>query len=146
MSRALAPLQERFWRRVHKTNGCWLWRGQKNGKGYGLIARTTKPRTVLLAHRVSYELCVGLIPPGLQIDHLCRNHSCVNPAHLEVVTQRENLLRGVGFPSKEANQTHCIRGHAFTPANTYLRPDRFGRQCRACRRTARHLHWVMTGT
>ncbi|WP_033356238.1 HNH endonuclease signature motif containing protein, partial [Kitasatospora aureofaciens] len=81
------------------------------------------------AHRYAYTQLVGPIPDGLVIDHLCRNPSCVNPAHLEPVTHAENMRR-----SEPAMRTHCIHGHEFTEANTYYRtPNCDGvRQCRAC--------------
>ena len=81
-----------FWSRVEFTTKCWNWIGNKNPKGYG---RFYLKGIKILAHRQSYELYNGIIPEGLQIDHLCRDHSCVNPAHLEAVTQQENIKRGL---------------------------------------------------
>ena len=80
---------------------------------------------------MAYIYAVGEIPDGLSIDHLCRNRRCCNPAHLEAVTNRENLLRGpTTQASRNAVKTHCINGHEFTEANTYYRKD--GRTCRTC--------------
>jgi hypothetical protein len=80
---------------------------------------------------VAYELAIGPIPEGLTIDHLCRNRGCVNPAHLEAVTNRTNLLRGDGIAALNARKTHCKRGHEFTPENTYVWREGT-RACRAC--------------
>ena len=107
-------------------DGCWLWTGHVGPHGYARFDG------VAWAHRWSYEHFVGPIPVGLEIDHLCRNRSCVNPDHLEPVTRRENLLRGDTFASRNAAKTHCIHGHEFTPANTYVAAGG-GRYCRTCR-------------
>ena len=84
-------VQERFWAKVRKTDGCWLWTGSHNGLGYGTIRSVGRKMYV---HRYSYELLVGPIPAGLELDHLCRVPGCVNPDHLEPVTHAENLRRG----------------------------------------------------
>lgn len=126
-----------FWRRVNKTESCWLWTGKKQTDGYGQYTPTMDGiRRFWSAHRVAYELMVGPIPNGLQVDHLCRVRLCVNPDHLEAVTQTENVLRGVSFAAVNADKTHCSRGHEFTPENTYRRPSG-NRDCRACLR----LRW-----
>jgi len=100
-------------------SGCWLWLGTTNGRDYGSLTRGNKVR---LAHRLSYERHKGAIPEGLQIDHLCRVPSCINPDHLEAVTSRENTLRGA-LPKilreRAANRTHCRRGHIRTPETSY---------------------------
>ncbi len=111
--------------------GCWQWLAGQNGIGYGTFRCGDKLK---LAHRASYEHFVGPIPNGLEIDHLCRNRACVNPAHMEVVTHRENTLRGATVTAANARKTHCNRGHRFTEANTYKYGGRPGRYCRACRR------------
>jgi HNH endonuclease len=115
------------------TDGCWPWLGYINGDGYGRVAwhrRSTQ------AHRVVYELLVGPIPEGLQIDHLCRVRHCVNPGHMEPVSQAENLRRGAGpWPAAAINRdkTHCPHGHAYDEVNTIRRSDG-SRRCRICNR------------
>lgn len=115
---------------VEKRDGHWYWTAycDKN-TGYGSFGIGGKTRS---AHVVSYELFVGPVPKGLQIDHLCRIRACVNPACLEPVTQRENILRGMGPSAQNAVKTHCKRGHAFTPENTDIVPR--GRECKQCHR------------
>lgn len=92
---------------------------------------------MLRVHRVAYELRVGPIPEGMQIDHLCRVRRCVNPAHLEPVSQTENIRRGDSFAGREARQTHCIYGHPFSFENTLLTKSE--RRCRACQRRRNKL-------
>jgi hypothetical protein len=119
-----SPVADRFWERVEVTDGCWSWLGAINTKGYGLL---TVDRRTNLAHRLAYEMLVGPIPDGLHIDHLCRNRSCVNPKHMEPVTPRENVLRGVGTSAQNAAKTHCPEGHPYD----YVR--RSGRRrCTTC--------------
>lgn len=111
---------------------CWPWMGAQQGGGYGVVGVKGKSRRV---HRVIFEILVGPIIPGLVLDHLCRNRACCNPAHLEPVTNRVNLLRGIGLTAVHAAKTHCIHGHELTPENTYHPPKRpNGRCCRVCRR------------
>jgi hypothetical protein len=121
--------EERFWSRVSQVGECWEWTGPRDAAGYGKFS-ASRHRTVR-AHRFAYEDMVGVIPEGLVIDHLCRNRSCVNPGHLEPVTDRVNVLRSHGFPATYAARTHCNNGHEFTPENTRFRVDG-GRRCRAC--------------
>ncbi len=127
------PIAERFWAKVDKTDGCWLWTAAKTRDGYGRLA-DTGGRWVL-AHRFAYELHIGPIPNSLTLDHLCRVRHCVNPTHLEPVTNRVNALRGVGIPARNARKTHCLRGHPFDAENT--RWWRGGRRCRTCGRAYR---------
>ena len=120
---AQRPFADRFWEKVDKTgpNGCWLWTGACSRRGYGAILADFPDRRMLCAHRAAYEMLVGPIPDGLQLDHLCRNRPCVNPAHLEPVTGRENVLRGTGFAAENAAKTHCVRGpYQFGPGTTRI--------------------------
>lgn len=125
----------RFWAKVDRQGGpdaCWIWLAHRV-HGYGRW-RPKTPGPTLPAHRFAFELLVGPIPDGLQIDHLCRNPPCVNPAHLEVVTPLENQLRiPNGIIAINAAKTHCIHGHEFTPENTIVYADGRKRGCRTCR-------------
>ena len=116
--------------RLIDVGDCWTWTGYVTNLGYGRVWANGKASP---AHRVVYELLVGPIPADLTIDHLCKNTRCVNPDHLEAVTMRENVIRGTGPSAVNAAKTHCMYGHPFDEANTYLRRDGRGRQCRACR-------------
>ena len=84
-----------------------------------------------------FAMIFGEVPKGLQLDHLCRVRDCVNPYHLEAVTQQENILRGESASAKHARKTHCINGHPLSGDNLYLRPDRGDRAGRACRECQR---------
>jgi hypothetical protein len=115
---------------LESASGCWLWLGQKNSKGYG---RVQVAKVMRAAHRVIYELLVGPIPKCLSVDHLCRVRNCVNPAHMDLVTTRVNVLRGQGHTAANARKTACKRGHPLGGANLYV--DRLGhRRCRICTR------------
>lgn len=116
---------------TNQSGDCWTWDLQHDHNGYALV-RLSNPRRTARVHRVLYEFLVGPIPDGMELDHLCRNRGCVNPAHLEPVTHRENMLRGDTVAATNARATHCKHGHEFTAANTYWRPDG-DRDCRCCR-------------
>ncbi len=119
---------KRFWSRIaFRQHGCWEWKAALTTSGY---SEFSSKRTRLLGHRVAYEQVNGLVPRGLTLDHLCRNRRCVNPDHLEPVTNRENILRGEGISVANAAKTHCPQGHEYTPANTILRKNK--RECRTC--------------
>ena len=121
-------LEDRFWMKVEISDGCWDWTGYRGKNGYGRLSASYRERA---PYRFSYELVVGPIPAGLQLDHLCRNRVCVNPAHLEAVTSRTNILRGNGVAARYATRTRCAQGHELLGANLALRTDG-GRKCRAC--------------
>lgn len=120
-----------FWMRVDKDapNGCWQWLGSQGQKGY---AQWHIGGKTIYVHRYSYNILVGEIPISLVIDHLCRNRSCVNPGHMELVTQQENILRGIGLAAQASRATHCPQGHSYDVGNTYIYQGR--RYCRACGR------------
>lgn len=125
--------EQRFWVKVAKTDTCWLWTGQKTKavNGYGLFRAGGQQ---VVAHRWAYEHEVGPIPAGMNLDHLCRTRLCVRPDHLEPVTPYENMMRGVSFAAQQKKQTHCKRGHEFTPENTSLANKGRSRRCKTCRR------------
>lgn len=129
-----------FWFNVDikEPNECWPWLRGKISGGYGKV---TIGKVLKLAHRVAYELVKGSIPDGMTIDHVkalgCNNKACCNPFHLEIVTQRENTLRGTGPSANNAKATHCIHGHTFDEQNTHRLPDG-KRVCRTCDRERHH--------
>jgi len=129
---------------------CILWTGKLNKSGYGYIGNFRR-----LAHREAYEAVYGPIPPGMHVDHTCHNglgcllsndcphRRCVNPEHMEVVTEQENIVRGEGVAAIHARTTHCPKGHPYDDKNTYPVQRRSGtwqRQCLVCRRAAA-LKW-----
>lgn len=114
--------------------GCWIWPGKPTHYGYGQTHLDGRNRKV---HRVIYEHFVGPISERLQIDHLCRNRMCCNFEHLEAVTCKENLRRGLTSATAAARQkvkTHCPLGHPYEGDNLYLLPQGKGRACRTCAR------------
>jgi hypothetical protein len=125
--------EERFFSYIEPAgqwDACWVWMNRKAAGGYGSFWIGKK---TYLAHRWAYEFMRVEIPEGLALDHLCCNPPCVNPWHLEPVTQRVNLRRSQNHVGVNARKTHCIRGHAFDEANTYL-TNSGKRNCRACMR------------
>jgi hypothetical protein len=120
--------EARFRKFLKHVQSCWLWSGALNSYGYGTF-REDKKR--ILAHRWSYQHFVGPIPAGREIDHLCRNRNCVNPDHLEPVTRRVNVQRGLVW---KREQTHCKNGHQWTVENTRWERSRYGlyRHCKIC--------------
>ena len=125
-------IQQIFWDKVEKgaqPNDCWLWTGC-TAEGYGQVGRLDGKGSTG-AHRYSYELHKGPIPPGLHIDHLCMIHGCVNPDHLEAVTREENSRR---YKEHCRKVTHCKNGHAWTQENTWIDAKKDRRSCKACSR------------
>lgn len=130
------PVRQRLLRRCvpHPTasydgHPCWEWKGGGVPAGYGAIGINKRST---YAHRVSHELFNGPIPYGFEIDHLCRNRWCVNPSHLEAVTRTTNIRRSNSLAGMRSRQTHCMWGHEFNEANTYIN-KRGWRECRRCR-------------
>ena len=126
---------ERFLVKVRKTESCWLWTGPVFG-GYGQFQPcVTGMNRSCFAHRFSYELFIGPIPEGLVLDHLCRVRLCVNPVHLEPVTQSENMLRAQPLTwNYYATREQCKNGHVYTEENTLIDKTYGYRRCRTCNR------------
>jgi hypothetical protein len=141
----MLTVEERLdkWTYYEPNTGCWLWTGARDANGYGRIAvGNGRWRS---AHRVTYELAVGPVPAGLELDHLCQQRACRSPYHLEPVTHRENMRRGNGPMARKARQTHCLHGHPLTGANLRIRQAGL-RQCRTCERAAlERLHAAEKG-
>lgn len=137
----MASTLERFHKKIVRTDdGCWQWTATTDGKGYGFFYPGKEwPQRQMRAHRFAYIALQGPIPTGYDLDHLCRNLGCCNPDHLEPVPHRENVLRGISPIAQQARQTHCKKGHPFSPENTYQSSK--GRVCRICarERNARYM-------
>lgn len=126
---------DRFLLKVNKTSTCWMWLAGKNNHGYGIF-RPSGARSMVGAHRYSYKLFVGELVSGMHIDHLCRNTSCVNPAHLEQVTPSENTRRGISAEKTKERHSlvrNCPKGHEYTEDNIFYTTSSDGYKCRKCR-------------
>lgn len=125
---AKQDIHERFFSKLSVTNKCWLWKGFTRVDGYGSFSFNGKE---CRSHRVAFELFKGPIPEGLQIDHLCRVRHCVNPEHLEAVTLKENINRGIRH---KKSKIFCNQGHYLSEANVYYMQTRTktGRHCKLC--------------
>lgn len=133
------PAIERFWKHIRFTPYCWIWEGAR-AKGYGHFICSQEPRRWVSSHRYAYLVLRGEIPENMVLDHaVCKNPSCVNPWHLEVVTVSENTQRDPAWRFT-VPKTHCIHGHEFTIENTVRIPK--GRACRACQKEHSRRYWI----
>jgi HNH endonuclease len=134
MPKSLLTVEERFWAKVEKTEGCWLWMGYRNKKGYGMFKM---PDRVQLAHRAAWMLTNGPIPDGLDVLHKCDNPPCVRPTMLFLGTnadnQQDSVRKGRHVSTKK---THCLQGHPLAGENLYISPNE-ERQCRECKRESK---------
>ena len=121
-------------------SGCWWWIGTIGRYGYGHL-HPLPGTTEQLAHRAVFQLLRGEIPRGLVLDHLCRHRSCVNPRHLEPVTEAENILRGTGFAARNARKTECPKGHSLIDAPVVRGGRGLQRKCVPCVR-ASNRKWM----
>lgn len=134
---ARRPAIDRFWTFVQRSSpeSCWEWTGGVDKRGYGQFWSGSAG---VRAYRWLYERERGPIPTGMHLDHLCRNPSCVNPDHLEVVTPRENIMRGSGVAPAFAARTHCGHGHELEGDNLMVirSGEHVRRRCRTCNAAA----------
>ena len=134
-SSAMTTLDKLMTRTATTDTGCMIFTGYKEKRmGYGYVRHEGKVR---LAHRVAYSLAIGPIPEGLTIDHLCRQPSCINPDHLEAVTQGENNRRGTTYDFQRAKTT-CPKGHPYS--HTVVAKGYTERRCRECHRDAQRRY------
>lgn len=139
------PVEERFWEKVIKGDGCWGWRGKPNSFGYGRLSvgsRTDGTKRNVYAHVVSYVIHFGPLPDGMWVLHHCDNPICTRPDHLYAGTAVENGRDvRVRRRSPKRRLTHCVNGHEFTPENTHIRRNGC-RLCRACARERNRLAYA----
>lgn len=119
----------RFWSKVNRAGDCWLWVASLGPNGYGQFNAGS---SIVRAHRFAYEAAVGPVPAGLELDHLCRVRRCVNPAHLEPVTHRDNIMRGDTIVAGQVKRGRCPIGHEYAGENLIVRQG--SRFCRECKR------------
>lgn len=135
----VVPVIERFWSKVEKKEfgyktECWIWTAYKNACGYGWFRGQESKKewgyTGRLAHRWAYEHFIGKIQEGFELDHICRNRSCVNPEHLQQVTHKENMSNAVEY---KVRKDYCKKGHLLSPDNLYICYKKNGQIRRICR-------------
>jgi hypothetical protein len=127
----VSTIHQRILKKIELTkSGCWAWNASKYKNGYGQVWNGFRTEQ---AHRVTYKLYIGPIPEGHEIDHICRNRGCVNPAHLRCVTHKENIRCSGAIMGDNARKTHCKRGHPLSGDNLKVCQDG-ARQCRTCLR------------
>lgn len=139
MARPFTPILERMLPKIDFDGPCWLWKGSLTHSGYGQVGRGGKRGGNVYTHRAMWECLVGPIPPGMQVDHLCKQPACCNPDHLEPVTPKENTRRSAAghiTGARNRAKTHCPAGHAYDALNT-----RFTANGRACRTCDRERYW-----
>jgi len=123
--------------KIKKVNNCWIWQDKSiNTSGYAQIKIQKKQ---VLVHRLSYELFNGKLEKNLVIDHLCRNKLCINPDHLELVTRKENILRGFGPTAINSRKIACKKGHSLTGYNLIIRKTG-NRECRTCKNLRKRIY------
>lgn len=126
---------------AHNGTPCWLWTVIDKVSGYG---RFKKKGVIGFAHVIACRMFAGPIPEDLSCDHLCRRRNCVNPAHIEYVPIRVNILRGTAPSALNSTKTRCKAGHDFGPNNTRI-DSRGGRQCAICNRARDERHRRRSG-
>lgn len=135
MTFAARPLIERLFDNFELADGgCWIYLGYVSRGGYSQI--WIKPGIRKYRHIAAYELFIGPVPEGMQLDHLCRRPACFNPRDLEPVTPRENVLRSDAWAGVNSRKTHCPQGHPYDGVNAHGR-----RICRRCTRATALAHY-----
>jgi hypothetical protein len=119
---------------IYNGTPCQVWVGYIERQGYGIVT-DSRSKESRVAHRVRWEIEVGPVPKGMEVDHLCRNRACINLAHLEAVPHRVNVARGLSG-SHQAKRTECPKGHPYDAENTRWLPDG-SRECKECKRIAK---------
>jgi hypothetical protein len=132
----MISLLDRFWSKVEKSDGCWRWLGgHAGGRPFFYLGKGNVP-----AYRVAYILTHGQIPEGTEIDHLCKNPSCVRPDHLEAVSHRENMRRSDSIVGINMRKTICKRGHPLVPwSKTGKNAHQLWRKCHQCAMQSQRL-------